>query len=304
MGRWLGLDLGGTNIKSTVLADDGDTMTVVGRDVTSTTAAHGPEAVIARLIDAGREAIARWGPVEGGAVGVPGLFDADRGEILLFPNLPGSWPGRPMVGPLTAALGVPMAIINDARAFTLAEATMGAAAGCPTVVCLVLGTGIGGGVVIDGRLHFGRHGRAGEIAHQIVVPGGPACGCGNRGCLESLATSGALARLAGRASVEDAFVAARAGDERSAAAIETVADHIGVAIANMITVLVPDRVVIGGGVAGAGDSLLEPIRAAVERHSVLVPHDWYDVVPAVLGPEAGAIGAALWAREQLQRRQV
>lgn len=298
MARWLGLDLGGTNIKLTVLADDGESVAVVGRDVTSTSAAHGPGAVIARLIDAGREAIGRWGPVDGGAVGVPGLFDAERGEILLFPNLPGPWPGRPIVAPLADALGVPMTIINDARAFTLAEARLGAAAGCPTVVCLVLGTGIGGGVVIDGKLHFGRHGRAGEIAHQIVVVDGPPCGCGNRGCLEAVATSGALARLAERARVEEVFSAARSGDERALAAIATVADHIGVAIANMITVLVPDRIVIGGGVAGAGDTLLEPIRAAVRRHSVLVPSDWYEVVPAALGADAGAIGAALWARDQ------
>ena len=304
MARWLGLDLGGTNIKLTVVDDDGDPVAVVGRDVSSTRATSGPDAVIARLVEAGREAIARWGPVDGGAVGVPGVFDADRGDILLFPNLPGSWTGRPLVAPLAVALGVPMAIINDARAFTLAEASIGAAAGCPTVVCLVLGTGIGGGVVIDGKLHAGRHGRAGEIAHQVVVAGGPACGCGNRGCLETVATSGALARLAGQESVEHVFLAARAGDERSAAAIATVADHIGVVIANIITVLVPDRVVIGGGVASAGDDLLEPIRAAVRRHNVLVPSDWYEIVPAVLGPDAGAIGAALWARDEAQRRQV
>ena len=106
-----------------------------------------------------------------------------------------------MTDPLAAALGVPTSIINDARAFTLAESRLGAAAGCETVAALVLGTGIGGGIVVGGRLHFGRMGRAGELSHQVVVPGGPACACGNRGCLEVLAASGAITRLAGTATV-------------------------------------------------------------------------------------------------------
>ena len=164
--------------------------------------------MVAKLIAAGLAAIERWGPVDGAAVGVPGLFDAETGRIELFPNLPGPWRGEPMVEPLAVALGVPVAIINDARAFTLAEARLGAAAGCATVACLVLGTGIGGGIVVDGRLHFGRHGRAGELAHHVVVPGGPACGCGNRGCLEAVASSGALAALAGAATAEDVVAAA------------------------------------------------------------------------------------------------
>jgi len=290
MPRWLGLDLGGTNIKSVVL--DGDV--VVDRATTATEAASGPAAVIDRLVDAGRAAIERCGPVDGVGIGVPGLFDAHTGEIEFLPNLPGLWRGQPIVASLVAGLGAPAAIINDARAFTLAEARIGAAAGASTVICLVLGTGIGGGVVIDGRLHFGRHGRAGEIAHQTIVPDGPPCTCGNRGCLEALATSGALARLAGRPDAAAVFAAASEGDEQAINAIEAAANHFGVAIANMITVLVPERVVIGGGVAAAGELLLAPIRAAVARHSVLVPPDWYEVVPAILGPDAGAIGAALW----------
>lgn len=293
MPRWLGLDLGGTNIKSVIL--DGDV--VVDRATTPTEAAGGPAAVVDRLIAAGRSAIERCGQVDGVGVGVPGLFDADTGKVVFLPNLPGPWKSQPLATPLADALGAPAAIINDARAFTLAEARLGAATGASTVICLVLGTGIGGGVVIDGHLHLGRHGRAGEIAHQTIVPDGPPCTCGNRGCLEALASSGALARLAGRPDAAAVFAAAADGDERASTAIETAADHFGVAIANLITVLVPERVVIGGGVAAAGELLLAPIRAAVARHSVLVPSDWYEVVPAALGPDAGAIGAALWASD-------
>ena len=212
--------------------------------------------MIANLAAAGRDAIERWGRVDGAAVGVPGLFDDRTGTIEFLPNLPGAWKGEPMTAPLAAALGVPTAIINDARAFTLAESRLGAAAGCETVAALVLGTGIGGGIVVDGRLHFGPMGRAGELAHQVIVPDGPKCGCGNHGCLEALASSAAITRLAGTATVHEAFAAAAAGDERAAAALAEVADYLGIAIANLVTVLVPERVVIGGGVAEAGDALL------------------------------------------------
>ncbi|HEY8093641.1 MAG TPA: ROK family protein, partial [Acidimicrobiales bacterium] len=261
MGRYLGLDLGGTNIKVAVIeaADDG-ALEVVGRDSGPTEAAGGPSLVIDRLCELGRGAVARWGPVEGAGVGVPGLYDQVSGRIELFPNLPGPWAGQAVVAPLTAGLGMPVAIINDARAFTLAETRMGAARGCSTVVCLVLGTGVGGGVVVDGRLRLGPHGRAGEIGHQVVVVDGPACGCGNRGCVEAVASAGALAELGGRKTAAEVFTAAARGDERACAAVRAVAGHLALGIANMVTVLVPERVVIGGGIAGAGDLLLEPIR--------------------------------------------
>jgi glucokinase len=296
MTRWLGLDLGGTNIKFTVL-DIATEPRVVGKGAIRTLAEQGPDVVIERLAEAGRLAGERWGPVDAGGVGVPGLFDSETGRIELFPNLPGPWPGTSLRDPLTAALRVPMAIVNDCRAFTLAESRMGAAAGCSTVLCLALGTGVGGGVVVDGRLRLGPHGRAGEIGHQVVVVDGPRCGCGNRGCVEAVANAAALAELGGQPTAEEVFVAARRGDERALAAIQTVAGHLGHGIANMITVLIPERVVIGGGLVEAGDLLLEPLRAEVRRRCVLIPPAWYEIVPAELGPFAGAIGAALWAKE-------
>ena len=297
-GRWLGLDLGGTNIKSVVLDVAGH---VIGCDQRAAGAERGPPTVIANLAAAGIEAIERWGPVEGAAVGVPGLFDDRSGAIEMLPNLPGAWKGEPMTDPLGRALGVPTSIINDARAFTLAESRLGAAAGCETVAALVLGTGIGGGIVVGGRLHFGRMGRAGELSHQVVVPNGPECSCGNRGCLEVLAASGAITRLAGTATVHEAFAAAAHGDDRAGAAIAEVTDYLGIVIANIVTVLVPERVVIGGGVAEAGEALLSLVREATARHCVLVPTDWYEIVPAKLGPHAGAIGAALWAETKFGR---
>lgn len=302
-GRWLGLDLGGTNIKVAVIECEldgrqGSQVEVVGRHQVPAVAERGPLAVIDRLIEAGTEAVQRWGRITGAGVGVPGLFDADLGCIEFFPNLPGAWKGTPVTAPIADALCVPTSIINDARAFTLAETRVGAGAGCQTVAAYVLGTGIGGGIVVGGRLHFGPDGRAGELGHCVVEPGGPQCGCGNRGCLEAIATSGALARLAGQPSADAAFRAAAAGDTRAQQAIDRVVDAFGVAIANVVTVLIPERVIIGGGVAEAGDALFVPLRAAVERNLSLVPPDRYEIVPGQLGPYAGAIGAALWASQR------
>jgi glucokinase len=299
--RWLGIDLGGTNLKlALVERDAAGALAVVHRHQQPVDTSRGPAPVMADLIAAGVAACDRWGSVDGAGVGVPGLFDADAGTIEFFPNLPGPWRGTAVTGPVSDALGAPAVIINDARAFTLAESRLGAAAGCDTVAAYVLGTGIGGGIVVGGRLHVGRHGRGGELGHVIVVPGGPPCGCGNAGCLEAVAASGAIAARGGQADVAATFAAAAAGDGRAVAAIAAMVDALGRAIAGMITVLVPERVVVGGGVAEAGAALFDPLRTAVDRHVTLVDHGWYEVVPASLGPHAGAIGAALWAAEHTE----
>jgi glucokinase len=296
-GRFLGLDVGGTNCKLAVLEIDGDRQELVAT-ATIPTGPGDPADVLGRLAAVATELVAAHGPVAAAGAGVPGLFDEDRGRAVFLPNLPASWTGQEVAGPLAAGLGVPVALINDARAFTLAESRMGAAAGCPTVVCLTLGTGVGGGVVVDGRLRFGPHGRAGELGHQVIEVGGPPCGCGNRGCVEAFAAGSALCRLGGRATPEAVFAAAAAGDERAAGAVRSVVGRLAVGIANLVTVLWPERVVVGGGVAAAGEGLFGPLRAAVAASAPLVDPGAYEIVPAALGPAAGAIGAALWARER------
>lgn len=297
MSRYLGVDLGGTNIKTAVVDVTGDARSVVATSTVATLGELGPAGVMARLGEVGRTALVTAGAVDAAGVGVPGLFDTEAGSIVLFSNLPGEWAGVPVREPLATAWSMPVAMINDARAMTLAETRMGAAAGCDTVIALALGTGIGGGVVVEGQLRYGPNGRAGEVGHQVLQVDGPLCGAGCRGCLESLAAAGVLARLAGAATAADAVLAAAAGDERARAAIRVTARHIGHALANLVTVLHPDRIVIGGGVAAAGEELLGPIRDAVAELAVLVPRAAYDIVPATLGPYAGAIGAALWAGE-------
>jgi len=145
---------------------------------------------------------------------------------------------------------------------------------------------------------MGPHGRAGELGHQVIQLDGPPCGCGNRGCVEAFAAGAALCRLGGQPSPEAVFAAAAAGDERAAAAVRVTVGRLAVGIANLVTVLWPERVVVGGGVAAAGERLFGPLRAAVAAAAPLVDPAAYQIVPAALGPAAGAIGAALWARER------
>jgi glucokinase len=288
----LGLDLGGTNIKVAVLVKAGDDFEIVSTDSVETGAAGGPEIVTGNLIAAGRE-VMRETVVETLGLGVPGHFDRATGQVLLFPNLHGDWAGFPLRDRVEDALGLETWMINDARAFTLAEGTLGAGRGCSTVACITLGTGVGGGLMIDGRLHRGAFGVAGELGHQTVLPDGPLCGCGNRGCVEALVRSDVLAANAGRATVTAVFEGARDGDSRCVAAVSRMAEVLGIGLANVVTLFGPDRIVVGGGIAEAGDLVLQPIETAVKRRVTLVPTESIQIVPAVFGRFAGAVGAAL-----------
>jgi glucokinase len=294
--RVLGVDFGATYAKLVVLDVDGGQRHVVASDTVPTGARDDPEQVTARIAGLGRALLDAHGDATAVGVGLPGLFD-ETGGIVLFPNLPAAWVGHRIGEQLGAALGAPAHLINDARAFTLAESRMGAAAGASTVLCVTLGTGVGGGVVIDGKLRFGRLGRAGEIGHQVVEADGPPCGCGNRGCVESFATSAELCRRAGQDSPEGVFAAAASGDAQAATAVAGLVSRLAQGIGNLVTVLWPELIVVGGGVANAGEQLLGPLRAAVAAAAPLVDPASYRIVAAVLGSSAGAIGAALWAGE-------
>jgi glucokinase len=225
-----------------------------------------------------------------------GVFDGVAGTATFLPNLPGNWAGTPVREPVAAALGAGAVLVNDARAFAVGESRLGAASGRRTALFVTVGTGVGGGVVVDGRLHLGI-GTAGEFGHQTVDPAGPVCGCGNRGCVEAVACAGAIAAAAECGTVEEAVEAAQSGDEQARAALEQAGRALGIALANAVLLLAPERIVVGGGVAGAGDLLLDPIRDELRRRVRVAPIERIDVVPAELGPGAGAIGAALWAAE-------
>ncbi|HET9755930.1 MAG TPA: ROK family protein [Candidatus Limnocylindrales bacterium] len=300
--RHLGLDLGGTNIKVVVLEHDVDGWRVLHRDQVATPAADGPDRVVARLAEVGAEAIGRCPGVSSVGIGIPGLYDPATGTTRFLVNIPGAWAGHPVAGPVGEALGCPVALINDARAFGLAELRLGAGRGASAMVGLTLGTGVGGVIAIDGRVHQGHDGTGGELGHQTLDPDGPTCGCGNRGCLEAYARADRIAEACGTATVEEAMTRAHSGDAQALAGFERVGRYLGVGIANMITVITPDRVVIGGGVAAAADLLLETIRDEVRRHVFTTSLDGVEIVPAELGTWAGAIGAAIHGAEQAERR--
>ena len=291
----LGLDLGGTNIKWAVIDEQNDE---VAQGSTDTHAESGPDVVIERLIETGHEAIAQAGRIATVGLGVPGRYDGVRGEVLMLTNLPGDWHGVPAGARLSEALSAPTQIINDARAFCLAEATLGAGRGVATMVGVTLGTGIGGGTVLDGRVHFGSDGSAGEIGHQIVAAGPQAllCNCGNHGCLETLAKADALEKASGCATVDDAFDAAAGGDARAQRAIDEWIGWLAIGLANVVSTLTPDRIVVGGGVARAGDALFVPLRAELRKRIKYTDPEHVEVVPAELGSTAGAVGAALHGR--------
>jgi glucokinase len=296
--RHLGLDLGGTNIKWVVVERDADGWRVLDRDQVPTPSPGHPDVVVPRLAEVGGEAVGRVPGVTTVGIGVPGLYDPVAGTTRFLVNLPGPWAGRPVAGPVGDALGLPAALINDARAFGLAELRLGAARGATSMIGLTLGTGVGGVIAVDGRVHQGHDGTAGEIGHQTIEPDGPWCGCGNRGCLEAFARADQIAAMCGTATAEEAIARARAGDVRAIDGLAQAGRYLGIGIANMIAVISPDRVVLGGGVSAAGDLLLEPIRAELRRRVRTTSLDEVTVVTAQLGTWAGAIGAAVHGAEQ------
>jgi glucokinase len=261
------------------------------------------------------EALRAEGAAEAVGIGAAGMVDFEAGTIRFAPNL--AWKEVPIRDLVTERAGLPAVVDNDANAAAWGEFRFGAGRGYGHLLVVTVGTGIGGGIVADGRLYRGAHGFAAEIGHIIVQPGGPLCGCGNRGCWEQVASGRALARmgedvadldpgsriasLAGEARVTGQVVAAaaREGDPRAVEIFAEVGRRLGEGIAGLVNVLDPEAVVVGGGVAEEGEILLEPARSAfadaVEApdHRPQVP-----ILGASLGAEAGAVGAAALALDE------
>ena len=305
--RHLGLDLGATNLKWAMLEHADGGWSTVARDQVPTRLVADPAAVpasvVGQLAEVASDAIAATEPVATVGIGVPGLYDPASGATRFLVNVPGLWAGHPVAGPVADSVGLPVYLINDARAFGLAELRLGAGRGASSMVGLTLGTGVGGVIAIDGRVHQGHDGTAGEIGHQTIEPDGPWCGCGNRGCLEAFARADQIAAACGTSTAEEAVARARAGDVRATAGLAGVGRYLGIGIANMISVLTPDRIVIGGGVAAGADLLLEPIREELRRRVRTTSLDEVEVVTAELGTWAGAIGAAIHGAEAAQAAQ-
>ena len=300
--RHLGLDLGATNLKWAVVEHDDGAWATLAREQVRTRVVEDPDAVPAavtgQLAEVAVAAIAAWGPVASIGIGVPGLYDPADGTTRFLPNVPGPWAGQPVAGPVAEATGVPVALINDARAFALAELRLGAGRGVLAMVALTLGTGVGGAFAINGQVHLGHDGTAGELGHQTIDPDGPWCTCGNRGCVEAYARADQIVAACGTSTPEEAVRAAPAGAPRGRGGVTAGCRDLGIGIANMVTVISPDRVVIGGGVAAAGELLFAPIRAEIARRVTMTAFEKGQLVPAELGTWAGSIGAAVHGAER------
>lgn len=319
-GKFVGVDLGGTKIAAAIF--DPETRTVSGDLVVSTYVQDGPDGVLRQIADTVRQVCAGagvpLGDVAGMGVGMPATFDLEKGETLVLPNIPGDWWRRP-VGPiLRDNLGMPVALVNDARSFTLAEANLGAGRGYGCVVGITLGTGIGGGIAIDGRLHLGFGGAAGEVGHHSIDYNGLPDGTGNPGGWEAYGSGPAIAALGVKAVMQGVntqigriagydlnritprviLEAAQMGDEVAQDILQRAGEYIGVGLANVVTIVAPHCVVIGGGVAELGEAILEPVRACLLRRCRTVPVESLAIKKAELGTRAGVIGAALQAWQQ------
>lgn len=290
----LGLDLGGTKIAAAAVQEG----RIVYRVVVPTPR-EGYRAVFAAMLRAGREVIAAAGPVAGIGVGVPGPIDFARGVVVFAPNIPG-FEDAPVREALSEGFGRAIELENDANAAGLAEHAYGAARGARSSVFVTISTGVGGGLIIHDRVWRGAHGIAGEIGHVSALPGGPVAGSGFDGALEAVASGSAIARDASFAigrpvTTPEAFELARAGDRRALKIVDNAARYLGLAFADVQKFLDPDVIVVGGGVAEAGDFLMDRIRSVADEYSRgFAPAT---IRPAVLGPDAGVIGAALAARE-------
>jgi glucokinase len=312
----LGIDLGGTEIKALTLAPDGR---ILWSRRMATGAAEGREAVLVRLVELIVCAVrsSHPGSIRSLGVAFPGVLDMATGRVEKIANLTPDWNGFSLRDELETRAGLPVFLLNDVRAATVAEQTWGAGRGYRDFICIAIGTGIGGGLVLDGRLYLGSRGAAGELGHQTVLPDGPLCGCGNKGCLETVASGPAIMR-AGRAAIEagDGELAALIGsieptpqDMANAAAKGSVTaesifaragEWIGLALGNLVCALNPEAIVVGGGVAEAGELLLRPIRREIERRTIVFSRErgGVEVLQSPLGPRAGAMGAAAWAMQR------
>jgi glucokinase len=310
----IGLDIGGTKIAGGVVTAGGE---VLERTRVPTPPAD-EAATLAAMVAVVDELRARHPGVDAIGVGAAGLVEWPRGRLRWAPH--NAYRRLELRRLLHERTGLPTVVDNDARAAAWAEARFGAGAGSDDLVLVAVGTGVGGGLVLDGAVYRGAAGFGGEVGHMIVAPDGDACDCGNRGCLEAMASGSALGRAARAAAGRDpggrlatlaggpekvtgevVFQAASEGDQAAIALFEQTGYWLGVGIASLVTIFDPDVVVVGGGMAAAGDLLLAPARASMERYVFGRAHrELPPVGPARLGGDAGLVGAATLALRGLK----
>lgn len=310
----IGIDLGGTKLLGGVVDEQLEVHDRVHRVVTGMS----DKAVIDAIVDSALELLGRNPDVQAAGFGIPCLIDQDTGTAVMCVNLPLT--DVPFRDVMSERLGIPVFIDNDANVTTLAEVRFGAARGALDVVGLTIGTGIGGGLVLGGKLYRGAAGSGAELGHMVIDQDGPRCqgNCPNNGCLEAFASGNAIGREGteaaeqepdselGRAAAAGEVITgelvtqlALGGDEVSRMVVGQVGRRLGVGLSSFVNMFNPEVIVIGGGAMAAGDLLLEPARAEMMARSLRPNRDQVKVVPARFGNDAGMLGAGVLALDEL-----
>ncbi|WP_043638422.1 ROK family glucokinase [Nonomuraea candida] len=307
----IGVDIGGTKVAAGVVDDEGRIVEHTLRP----TAADRPDVVAGTVADIVRE-LSEGRAIEAVGVGAAGFVDETRSMVRFAPNL--AWREEPLQKKISDLVGLPVVIENDANAMAWGETRFGAGRGQSHVVCLTLGTGIGGGLVIDGQLYRGRWGMGAELGHMQVLPGGRLCGCGNVGCWEKYASGQALVAEAreiatarperartllelagGKIEGEEVTEAARLGDDASLEAFRALADWLAQGMADLAAILDPGCFIVGGGVSRAADLFIDRTRQTfAERLTGRGHRPLAEIKLAELGASAGVVGAADLARQR------
>ena len=308
------VDLGGTKIACAFATEDGS---ILCQDQIPTHAHEGPQKVLERIAELIQSMAQKHGqhPAALG-MGVPGLADRQNGKTLFLPNLPTQWREVPVRDTLAPRIGCPVFMLNDVRTATLGELTYGHGKSANTMAFFAIGTGIGGGIAVDGQLRLGSLGAAGELGHQTIIPDGPLCGCGNRGCLETLSSGPAITGQGvwlmhcGRAPIlyelvggdaakvtpKEMTQAAADGDLSVRDVLVRAATYLGIGVSNVVTILHPDLVILGGSVAQIGELLFETVRETVRKRVGMFPTEDVQILPSLLGENAGTLGGIALAR--------
>lgn len=311
MGNRIGIDVGGTNVKIALVNEKGG---IVYSNSIPTRAEMGYEYTVNSMKEAIKELLKETNTsakdVEGMGFGFPGQIDCKKGVVRLAPNIPG-WVDVPIAEIMEKEFGIPTRVDNDVRCAALGELNFGAGKGCENLVCITVGTGIGSGLIINGKLVRGASNAAGEIGHiKLDMTGGPLCGCGDRGCLEAFASGPSIVAMAeeyikgGKSTKYRELanpditpyvvsVAAQQGDPVAKRIFTIIGEYIGVGLASVVNLLNPEKIIIGGGVAAAGDILMTPIKETLVKRAMPISGGAVEVVPAQLGNTAGVIGASL-----------
>jgi glucokinase len=309
---FLGIDLGGTKIVAGLVDRDGR---IISRQHSSTQASKGREIVVRRLMDVASQLLTAEGidrkQVAAIGVAAPGPIDARSGVVTAPPNLPG-WRDVPLGQLIQDELRLCTSLENDGNAAALGEHLFGAGRGADHMIYVTASTGIGGGFILDGRLYRGSTGAAAEVGHMTILPHGPRCGCGNRGCLEALASGTAIAREArervsrgaptliaelaegdlNRISAEMVSRAAEGGDAEANEILDQAMIYLGVGMANLVNLFNPQLLVIGGGLTKMGARLFDPVRRIVDRQAFPAAASAVEITRAQLGDDVGLLGAA------------